>query len=196
MVDVTSEEELDLGQDEEVIEQTREQELSHLGLRDLQRLAKEKGLSGAGKSYELINRIVTFEETGIIPDGETFDLKPGFTASPPEPSVTAASQTPATAGVSAAPAVAGPIRRPAKQKTGFFENSNTFRAEFPVGPRGTIDDATHMQFIEDTHNAARAAGYRSLGAPHAGKRVGKSVMMVEGRPMQTVVYEVHARIEE
>lgn len=190
---------LDLDQDEP-IEITREQELSRLPLRALQKIAKEDyGLSAAGKSHELISRIVKFEETGIIPENEMGELKPGVAPSPVEPTalppVVGASEAPAPAGVSAASAGAGPRKKAPPQKTGFFPDLNVYRVEFPIGPRGSIDDATHMQFIEDAHTTARQAGYRTLGAPHAGVRVGRSTMNVNGAPMATAVYEVCAREE-
>lgn len=194
---------LDLNPDDEPVEVTREQELSRMPLRQLQQLAKANGLSGAGRTHELISRIVSFEETGIIPEGEPLELKAGNAPSPTEPTAAELSAAlnqrapttntaPGPVGVSAAPA--GPGKK-APQKTGFFPDLNVYRAEFPLGPRGTIDDTTHFQFIEDSHGAARRDGYRTLGYPNAGRRVGRSTMMINGAPMATVVYEVYAREE-
>lgn len=195
---VEPDEDLDLGQDDdaEVIEDTLPMRLSRMSLRELQVEAKKRELSGAGNTTVLISRITNYEDNGgVVPEQDLASnyLKPGVAAAPPEPTFT---ETPA-AGVtdSASAPAAGQPRR--KQKTGFFEETNVFRAEFPLGPRGSLDDATHMQFIEETHNAAREAGFRPMGAPYAGHRFGYSQIQVPGQaPMKSVIYEVHARKEE
>ncbi len=205
MVDHMVEDDLNLDL-EDVPELTLEQQLSRLRIHELRQEATRRGLSGGGNAPSLISRIVSYEENGgVIPEEDAVELKPGYAPSPVEPTT----QQPAAGEVNSASApaageprgsgffVGDPLSRATvkapRQKVGFFAGTNTYRAEFPLGPRGTIDDATHFQFIEDTHNAARADGYRSLGAPHAGKRVGRSEINVNGQRMQSVVYEVFAR---
>lgn len=191
---VETEDELDLNPDAEPpIELTREQELSRLSLRELQQICKDPayGLSAAGKTTELIARIVKFEEEGLI-DGPDLnaDPKPGIAPSPPEPTA----QAPA-APAPPAPAPAATVR-PVKQKVGYFEATNTFRAEYPLGPRAQIDDPTHFQFIADTHTAARNAGYQPRGGETIGSRVGFSAIRTDSGPMRSVIYEVHVRQPE
>lgn len=191
------EDDVDLGLEDEVIEDTLQMRLSRLRIQQLRQEATGRGLSGAGNTADLIARITAYEDNGgVVPEGDLVrpeDLKPGVA---PQPVVPPTVEAPA-AGVTdsaSAPAAGGPRK---KQKVGFFEETNLFRAEFPLGPRGSIDDPTHYQFIEETHNAARAAGFRSLGAPLAGKRFGFSTIQVPGQaPMKSVIYEVHARKEE
>jgi len=189
------------------VELTLEQRLSRMGLRELQQEAKGRGLSGAGNTAQLVGRIVDYEANGgIIPEEPPMELKPGIAPAPtgnppaaPAPGnahLAPAATTAAPADV-VPPASAGsttPAARSLPSKTGFRPDMNTWRSELTLGPRGTIDDATHFQFIEDTHNEARQAGYRSKGAPHAGKRVGRSSISTgDGRRITTVIYEVSVR---
>lgn len=191
--------ELDLGQDEpdEVIpEPTLGQKLSRMNRQQLMQEIRDRELPGNGTNVELIQRIEAYEENGkVLPERDYTDLKPGLAPAPPEPTT-----QPSAAGEvnsASAPAADAPPARPQRQKVGFFAATNTYRAEFPVGPRGTLDDATHMEYIESTHNAARAEGYIPKGAPHAGTRVGRSVIeMPDGSKMASVIYEVFARREE
>jgi hypothetical protein len=203
MTDVLAETDLDLDpeEDEAPIELTREQELSRKTLRELQQICKDPayGLSAAGRATDLIARIVAFENGEPLgADAIDPNPKPGIAPTPVAPTVTPASALITGPVAPVAPAdvpAAAPVKAtPApKQKTGFFEATNTYRAEFPLGPRATIDDPTHYQFIEETHNAARAAGYRPKGAPYAGTRVGFSVIRTENGAMRSVIYEVCAR---
>jgi hypothetical protein len=192
MMDHEVSNDLDLELDE-APELSLEQQLSRMRIQDLRQEATRRGLSGGGNTPTLIGRIVTYEDNGgVIPEGDVLELKPGIAPSPVEPTT----QQPAAGEVNSASAPAAgnpPSRRTSRQKTGFFEGTNTYRSEFPLGPRGTIDDTTHMQFIEDTHAAAVNDGYRSLGAPHAGKRIGWSTINVNGQLMKSVIYEVYAR---
>lgn len=193
--------------DEAPIELTREQQLSRLSLRELQLICKrpEYNLSAAGRTTELIARIVKFEEEGMI-DGPDLaaDPKPGVAPTPVEPTtIPGAPGGGTSAGVPPAPTPADPptsgVRsaiRPAKQKVGYFEATNTFRAEFPLGPRAQIDDPTHFQFIADTHTAAREAGYAPRGGETIGTRAGFSVIRTDSGPMRSVIYEVHVRQPE
>jgi hypothetical protein len=173
-----------------------EQELSRMTLRELQQLCKDPtyGLSAAGRTSELIARIVAFEN-GEPLDADALELKPGTAPAPVAPPVVAASVADPITGPATSSAPAETVKAPVKikQKTGFFPATNTFRAEFPLGPRATLDDATHFQFIEETHNAAAAAGYRTKGAPLAGTRIGYSVIRTENGNMRSVIYETCAR---
>lgn len=200
-VDQEVEPDLDLDPEAEApAEETREQQLSHLSLRELQQLCKreEYNLPANGKTTELIARIIKFEEEGIIDGDDPLPLK----AAPPPPAAPAAA--PAPPAPPAAPAAPEPAvaaqppagGRPAKQKVGFFEHMNTYRVEFPLGPRAQIDDPTHFQFIQDTHEAARAAGYTTKGYPAGGERKGFSVIRTDNGPIRSVIYEVPARLED
>ncbi len=205
-VDQEVEPDLDLDPEAEApIEETREQQLSHLSLRELQQICKspEYNLPANGKTTELIARIIRFEEEGIIDGDGPLPLKaappPPVAAAPAAPAPAApaaqASPTPAPAPPAATPP-APPSGRQPKQKIGFFEAINTYRAEFPLGPRAQIDDPTHFQFIQDTHEAARAAGYTTKGYPAGGERKGFSVIRTDSGPMRSVIYEVPARLED
>ncbi len=92
--------------------------------------------------------------------------------------------------------VAKPLDLPAagmvvgKQKVGLFPSG--YRVEHLVGPR-PIDDVSHFQLLEDTHNRAREAGYRTKGAPYAGLRVGYAA---DDRGNRTAIYEVSVHLED
>lgn len=183
------------------IQLTREQELSRKTLRELQQICKDPAynLSAAGRTTELIARIVKFEEEGLI-DGPDLmaDPKPGVAPSPPEPTANPGVPGAVTSAGAPASAPADPPRpvRPVKQKVGYFEATNTFRAEFPLGPRAQIDDPTHFQFIADTHAAAKEAGYAPRGGETIGSRTGFSAIRTDSGPMRSVIYEVHVRQPE
>jgi hypothetical protein len=184
--------------DEAPVELTLEQKLSQLNLRQLQQEAKARGLSGAGSTVDLIGRITAYEnEGGIIPEEPNLGLKPGVAPAPADLSVAAPgpgnshlTTTRAAADVVPPSSAAQTTMKALPSKTGYREVTNTWRTEFPIGSRNQIDDATHFQFIEDTHADATKNGFRTKGAPYAGKRVGRSSITVDGRSITTAIYEV------
>jgi hypothetical protein len=207
MTHVESDDDLNLGQDDgPVIEPTFEQQLSRMNLRQLQIEAKDRGLSGAGSTADLIARINTYEETGgVIPDPAAqagTALKSGIAPAPVEPTPAPAPMQPAVGEVKSASApAAGSAQPKSRQRTGFFPDMNVYRAETPIGgPLGSTeppDDNAHMRLIEEAHQIARKAGYHTRGYPNAGKRIGFASINVPGQGrMRTVIYEVFAREEE
>jgi hypothetical protein len=209
MTHVDSDEDLDLGQDDDgpSIEPTFEQQLSRMGIRQLQTEAKGRGLSGAGNTAELIARISTYEETGgIIPDPAAqagAALKSGIAPAPVEPTQLPTTMQPAAGEVksASAPAAGDPATPRSRQRVGFFPDMNIYRVETPIGgPLGSVDppdDSAHMRLIEEAHQVARKAGYVTRGYPNAGKRIGFASINVPGQGrMRTVIYEVFAREEE
>lgn len=201
MADIEVGDDLLDGADDTPIELTFEQKLSKRSLRELQQEAKSRGLSGAGRQTELIERIVRYEENGgVVPDSA--DLvgvaappaalpQPQQTAPAAAPAAPAAPQAPA-GGAASAPAGPPPPATPKKQKVGFFPERNTWRSEFPVGTRH-IDDSTHVALIDATQDDAVKHGYRLRGGENArgaGMRIGFSN---DPNGMRTVIYEVFAR---
>lgn len=186
MTPVTAEPDLSLDSDTPV-ELTLEQQLSKLSRTELMAECRNRSLPITGSTTALIARIVRFEENGgILQDDPLTDAPQVVVAAVVPPPVVAA-QAPA-GEVASAPAGPAPATPPARQKTGFFEKTNTFRAEIPIGPR-TIDDETHFACIKGTHDAAAEAGFTTRGAPWAGHRVGYSTF----QGMRSAIYEVSVR---
>lgn len=77
----------------------------------------------------------------------------------------------------------------ASSAPGYHNPRGSYRHHIPV--EGTeISDQDHMQYLEQTHQAARELGYRTRGAPHAGHRIG----FVTGEDGQlNAIYEISAR---
>lgn len=181
---------------EETFEPSLGQQLSRLGRAGITAEARKRNLATTGSNPDIIARIEAYEASGgVVADPKDLAGAASASAAAPAPSAPAGGAASAPAGPpSPGPrdpfaGKAGSVARVGKQKVGFFEGTNTWRSEWVVGPR-TPDDSTHFGLIESTHDAAREAGYRTLGYPHAGTRVGFST---DRNGSRTAVYEVFAR---
>lgn len=171
---------------------------------ELLKLCKERGLSGAGSTEDLIERLEAqdaaqqpanddfdplADETDTEDDAEA-EAEPAADDQGGAPDVEA--EPAADAEAEAAPGEpeaasaeqgrpAGPDARVKDGPTG-----NVFRREFYVA--SDIDDTHHRHLILETHAAAAAAGYRTKGAPHAGHRVRFDA---DATGKRTAVYEVY-----
>lgn len=177
---------------------------------ELLALCKERGLSGAGTTDDLIARLEAqdAETAGQGVDDDPLGEDPDADQTPPEvesqpkdtgagtaritsaeaspaPPETPPDATPAAElsgdGKAAKPADRGPDPKVTEGPTG-----NVYRFQFYADRQ--VDDELHRHFIAETHHNARAAGHETKGYPTAGHRVRYSADAA-GKP--TVVYEVY-----
>lgn len=151
---------------------------------ELLKLCKERGLSTAGTTEDLIDRL-TAQDAEAGPDDADFDPLADVDESDKITEVEPAS-APAPAETSSP---AAPDPAPATElsdKNGAV--GKMFRREYRLDR--PVDDNYHRFLLGETHAAAHAAGYATKGAPLAGHRV-RYDQDADGR--LTVVYEVYVR---
>jgi hypothetical protein len=171
---------------------------------ELLALCKARGLSGAGTTDDLIERLRAQDAEASPADQDEDPLAEDATEDVPDP-VSESGPPPAPAATppaeTAPPAAqlrvtdrrsdnetkagdvhaSGPDVRVKEGVTG-----NVFRFEFYADR--AVDDELHRHFIAECHHNARAAGYATKGYPNAGHRV-RVDQDAAGKP--TVVYEVY-----
>jgi hypothetical protein len=167
---------------------------------ELLALCKQRGLSGAGTTEDLIDRLqaqdaaaepADQDEDPLAdePDDEAGDAPTSESVPETESAETAPAESPVSAPAAESVAEAstkpdGPTGPDPRVKEG--PTGNVFRWQFYLDR--DIDDQYHRHLIAETHHAAALAGHRTKGAPHAGHRVGYSQ---DAAGKRTAVYEVY-----
>jgi hypothetical protein len=184
---------------------------------ELIKLCKDRGLSGAGTTEDLIERLqaqdAELAEQGQVDDDPLADDDEQEVDEPvtdtsdegTEPAAEPVASTSAAQPETRVPQVVAAERseqatedKAAADQSGRADpavkdgrTGKVFRREFY--PTRTLDDGYHAHLIAETHHAAHAAGLRTKGGLTVGHRVAESVDAA-GKP--TVVYEVYVATEK